>query len=152
MKPYRLLSLTSLCLVSVGPIESAAHSPVNEGAGVSATNDSDENEFGKSTSFSGDLARVGALHDGAGEESGSAFVFSMDAISSDSSDMMLLIDLLAGAIDPVPLAYQTDTDRSSVTKASDIIPVMDLLNDAGAYTVMLLLGTAGIVMLRRQRA
>ena len=46
---------------------------------------------------------------------------------------LFLIDVLNGAVEPVPPAYQTDTDRSGATNANDVLRVIDLLNGAGAY-------------------
>ncbi|MCH8252482.1 MAG: hypothetical protein IID36_08535 [Planctomycetes bacterium] len=52
---------------------------------------------------------------------------------SNANDVLFLIDVLNGVIDPAPPAYQTDTDRSGATNANDVLRVIDLLNGAGAY-------------------
>ncbi|MCH8251905.1 MAG: hypothetical protein IID36_05575 [Planctomycetes bacterium] len=52
---------------------------------------------------------------------------------SNANDVLYLIDVLNGVIDPAPPAYQTDTDRSGATNASDVLRVIDLLNGAGVY-------------------
>ena len=52
---------------------------------------------------------------------------------SNANDVLYLIDVLNGVIDPAPPAYQTDPDRSGITNPSDVLRVIDLLNGAGAY-------------------
>ncbi|MCH7704936.1 MAG: hypothetical protein IIB61_07480 [Planctomycetes bacterium] len=55
-----------------------------------------------------------------------------DGYSFDN-DVLHLIYVLNGYIDPAPPAYQTDTDRSGATNANDVLRVIDLLNGAGAF-------------------
>ena len=52
---------------------------------------------------------------------------------SNANDVLYLINVLNGVIDPTPPAYQTDTDRSGAANANDVLRVIDLLNGAGAY-------------------
>ena len=52
---------------------------------------------------------------------------------SNANDVLFLINVLNGVIDPAPPAYQTDTDRSGATNANDVLRVIDLLNGAGVY-------------------
>ncbi|MCH8252640.1 MAG: hypothetical protein IID36_09335, partial [Planctomycetes bacterium] len=52
---------------------------------------------------------------------------------SNTNDVLYLIDVLNGFVDPAPPAYQTDTDRSGATNANDVLRVIDLLNGAGAF-------------------
>ena len=54
---------------------------------------------------------------------------------SNANDVLYLIDVLNNVVDPVPAAYQTDTDRSGATNANDVLRVIDLLNGAGVYDV-----------------
>ncbi|MCH8252828.1 MAG: hypothetical protein IID36_10290, partial [Planctomycetes bacterium] len=56
---------------------------------------------------------------------------------SNASDVLFVIDVLNGVVDPAPAAYQTDSDRSGATNASDVLRVIDLLNGAGEYDVWL---------------
>lgn len=56
---------------------------------------------------------------------------------SNANDVLFLIDILNGVIDPPPPAYQTDTNRSGATNASDVLRVIDLLNGAGEFEVWL---------------
>ena len=56
---------------------------------------------------------------------------------SNANDVLFLIDVLNGVIDPAPPEYQTDTDRSGVTNPSDVLRVIDLLNGAGEYDIYL---------------
>ena len=51
---------------------------------------------------------------------------------SNANDVLALIDILNGVVDPPP-EYQTDTDRSGQTNPSDVLRVIDLLNGAGVY-------------------
>ena len=52
--------------------------------------------------------------------------------TSNSSDILTLIDALNGVGDPLP-AWSTDTNRSGLPEPSDILRVIDLLNGADAY-------------------
>lgn len=52
---------------------------------------------------------------------------------SYSSDILFMIDVLNGIVDPPPPLYQTDIDRSGQANPADILRVIDLLNGAGVY-------------------
>ncbi len=54
---------------------------------------------------------------------------------SNSGDILFMIDVLNGIVDPTPPLYQTDTDRSAQANPADILRVIDLLNGAGVYEV-----------------
>ncbi|MCH8253637.1 MAG: hypothetical protein IID36_14415, partial [Planctomycetes bacterium] len=52
---------------------------------------------------------------------------------SGANDLLYLIDVLNGVVDPTTPAYQTDIDRSGATNANDVLRAIDLLNGAGAF-------------------
>ena len=53
--------------------------------------------------------------------------------TSGANDVLYLVDVLNGVVDPAPATYQTDIDRSDAVNANDILRVIDLLNGAGQY-------------------
>ena len=53
---------------------------------------------------------------------------------ANANDVLFLIDVLNGVVDPVPM-WQNDTDRSGLPTANDVLRLIDLLNGAGVYDV-----------------
>lgn len=60
-------------------------------------------------------------------------------VNADSAagavDVLALIDMINGAVDPPHGNYSTDIDHSGLTTAADVLRVIDLLNGAGAFDV-----------------
>ena len=62
----------------------------NEVAKLTASDGAEDDEFGKSVSISGDLLVIGANYDDNGHDSGSAYIYERDGISTWSEVAMLL--------------------------------------------------------------